>query len=173
MTENKYIKIFEKYRDNLESMMRSPEFEKYLVEFNKSKEIIIIGNGGSNSIASHISQDFVKFHNKKSLSFSDPSMLTCFINDFGMENAYVKFLQKYISKSTLVILISSSGESENILNCIKYLENNNFKYGVLTGFKKDNSARSIATNSLFNFHIDSTDYGVVECLHQIFLHGAI
>ena len=53
-----------------------------------------------------------KFHNKHSLSFSDPSMLTCFINDFGMNKAYVKFLNFYCDKRTLVILISSSGSQE-------------------------------------------------------------
>ena len=54
---------------------------------NNHSEIIIIGNGGSNSIASHISQDYTKVLDKKSYSFSDPSRLTCYINDYGRDNA--------------------------------------------------------------------------------------
>jgi len=100
-------------------------------------------------------------------------MLTCFINDFGMENAYCKFLQYYAKADTLCILISSGGESKNIVNCIKYCENNAIPYGILTGFNFTNKARSIANSALWDYHIDSRDYGIVECVHQIFLHGVV
>ena len=116
----------------------------------------------------NISQDMTKFHNKHSLSFSDPSMLTCFINDFGMNKAYVKFLNFYCDKRTLVILISSSGESRNIVNSVNYLEKKKISYGVLTGFNKQNKVKKISKNALFNFHVNSKSYGVVECTHQIF-----
>ena len=165
--------IFLKYLDAIKPIISSPEFIKYKKAFNKFQKIILIGNGGSNSIASHISQDMTKFYNKKSLSFSDPSMLTCFINDFGMSNAYVKFLNFYADKKTLVILISSSGESKNIINCVTYLEKKKISYGVLTGFNKNNKVRTKSKNAMFNFHIDSKSYGIVECSHQIFLHGVI
>jgi D-sedoheptulose 7-phosphate isomerase len=149
------------------------QFSKFKDAFNKHNNIIILGNGGSNSVASHISQDYVKFHNKNSLVFSDPSMLTCFINDFGMENAYRKFLEYYATPETLCILISSGGESKNIINCIKYCESNTIPYGILTGFSFTNKSRSIANNALWDYHIDSKDYGIVECVHQIFLHGVV
>ena len=55
------------------------------------QNIIIIGNGGSNSIASHISQDYTKQLGKRAFSFSDSSRLTCYINDYGMEEAYKQF----------------------------------------------------------------------------------
>lgn len=166
-------KIFLNYINATKSILNSNEFIKYKKVFVKFNKIILIGNGGSNSTASHISQDMTKFHNKNSFSFSDPSMLTCFINDFGMENAYVKFLNFYSDKKTLVILISSSGESKNIINCVNYLEKKNISYGVLTGFKKNNKVRNKSKNAIFNFHINSKSYGVVECTHQIFLHGVI
>jgi D-sedoheptulose 7-phosphate isomerase len=73
--------------------------------------------------------------------------------------------------NTLVILISSSGESQNILNCQKYCEHNKLGYGVLTGFESKNSLKSNAFHALFNYHVDSDSYGVVECVHQIFLHA--
>ena len=165
--------IFLKYLDAVKSIISSIEFIKYQKAFNKFQKIILIGNGGSNSIASHISQDITKFYNKKSLSFSVPSMLTCFINDFGMSNAYVKFLNFYADKKTLVILISSGGESKNIVNSVRFLEKKKISYGVLTGFKKNNKVRTLSKKALFNYHVDSKNYGVVECTHQIFLHGII
>ncbi len=165
--------VFLEYSKEVKAILNSSEYRKYKKAFNKFSKIIIIGNGGSNSIASHISQDMTKFHNKKALSFSDPSMLTCFINDFGMSNAYVKFLNFYSDKKTLVILISSGGESKNIVNSVNYLEKNKISYGVLTGFNKHNKVRTMSKKALFNFHVNSKSYGVVECTHQIFLHGLI
>ncbi len=149
------------------------EFFKFKSAWNKYNNIIVLGNGGSNSVASHVSQDYVKFHKKKSLVFSDPSMLTCFINDFGMENAYKQFLEYFADNSTLCILISSGGESKNIINCIQYCERMKIPYGILTGFNPNNTARKTALSSLWNYHINSVNYGIVECIHQIFLHGVV
>jgi len=138
---------------------------------NNHSEIIIIGNGGSNSIASHISQDYTKVLNKKSYSFSDPSRLTCYINDYGRDNAYAEFLDDFAGKDTLVILISSSGNSMNIVNAAKYCEDSDITYLALTGFNKNNKLNNM--NAPFKYHVDSDDYGIVECLHQILLHSII
>ena len=138
---------------------------------NAHNEIIIMGNGGSNSIASHISQDYTKVLNKKSYSFSDPSRLTCYINDYGRDKAYVEFLKDFVDQKTLVILISSSGNSMNIVNSAKYLEFRNITYIALTGFDRDNKLNNM--NALLKYHVDSDDYGIVECIHQILLHSII
>ena len=60
-----------------------------------------------------------------------------------------------------------------MVNCMNWCESNNIGYGVLTGFKSDNTIKTQAKNALFNYHIDSKSYGVVECVHQIFLHGVV
>ena len=159
------------------NVLRNAHIEKEFNNFKKSwkkyNKIIILGNGGSNAVASHISQDYVKFHRKKSLVFSDPSMLTCFINDFGMEYAYAKFIEFHSDKDTLCILMSSGGESPNIINCINFCEKHKIPYGILTGFNSNNKARSISKNALWNYHIESNSYGIVECIHQIFLHAVV
>lgn len=149
------------------------EFEKFSKAFKSYKRIIILGNGGSNSVASHISQDYMKFHQKKVSILSDPSMLTMLINDFGYENAYQKFLEYYVEDGTLVIIMSSGGESKNMLNAQNWCEQNKVAYGVLSGFSPENSLRKNANSALWNYYINSTDYGVVECVHQIFLHGVV
>ena len=74
---------------------------------------------------------------------------------------------------TLVVIMSSGGESPNMINCMDWCEGNSIPYGILTGFKSTNTLRSESENALWKYHIDSEDYGVVECVHQIFLHGVV
>lgn len=164
---------FLEYSEALQGAHIEEEFQKFCGAFGTYQRIIILGNGGSNSVASHISQDYMKFHKKKVSILSDPSMLTMLTNDFGYDNAYQKFLEYYVEKNTLVIIMSSGGESKNMLKAQEWCEQNKVSYGVLSGFKPDNTLRTNATNSLWNYYINSTDYGVVECVHQIFLHGVV
>jgi len=164
---------FDEYIETLKSAHMEEEFFKFEKAFYTHERIIILGNGGSNSVASHISQDYMKFHNKRVSILSDPSMITMLTNDFGYDKAYEKFLEYYVEKDTLVIIMSSGGESKNMLNCVDWCEDNGIDYGVLTGFKSDNTIRQEATHADFNYHIASDSYGVVECVHQIFLHGVV
>ena len=164
---------FLEYTKALQGAHIEEEFERFRRAFDNHERIIILGNGGSNSVASHISQDYMKFHRKKVSILSDPSMLTMLTNDFEYEYAYQKFLEYYVEKNTLVIIMSSGGESKNMLKAQEWCEQNKVSYGVLSGFKPNNTLRTNATNSLWNYYINSTDYGVVECVHQIFLHGVV
>lgn len=141
---------------------------------NWHKDIIILGNGGSNSIASHLAQDYTKVLNKKCISFSDPSRITCYTNDYGQDKAYEKFLNAFSTTGCLVILISSSGESINIINCLKYCQDNNLAHVILTGFSENNLLKKASEQTAeLSYWVDSDDYGIVECLHQIFLHSTI
>ena len=167
------VNPFKPYVEALEHAHAEDEFKKYQTEFDRHNRIIILGNGGSNSVASHISQDYMKFHKKKVSVFSDPSMLTMLTNDYGYENAYVEFLKYHCENDTLVVLISSSGESLNMINCQTYCNENEIDHGILTGFSPHNTMRRNANLSKFNYHVDSESYGVVECVHQIFLHGVV
>ena len=167
------VNPFSEYINTLKSAHMEEQFLRFELAFHTYKRIIILGNGGSSSVASHISQDYMKFQGKKVSILSDPSMITMLTNDFGYEQAYQKFLEYYVEKETLVILMSSGGESDNILNCQTWCEVNSVDYGVLTGFSPENTIRSRATNALWNYYINSSDYGVVECCHQIFLHGVV
>ena len=137
---------------------------------------ILIGNGGSNSVCSHIAQDYTKMLGKRAISFSDPSRLTCYINDYGMEDAYAKFIQDFYDtreNGTFVILISSSGNSENIVRSARMCESLGLQYAILTGFDENNRLREHSSNSALDIWVDSHDYGVVECAHQVFLHTIV
>ena len=164
---------FNEYIETLQCAHMEVEFFKFQKAFHTHPRIIILGNGGSNSVASHISQDYMKFHNKKVSILSDPSMITMLANDFGYRKAYKKFLEYYVENDTLVIIMSSGGESKNMINCMNWCEQESVPYGVLTGFESTNTIRTTAKNSAFNYHIASDSYGVVECVHQIFLHGVV
>ena len=164
---------FDEHIEALQQANTEVEFFKFQKAFHTHSRIIILGNGGSNSVASHVSQDYMKFHHKKVSILSDPSMITMLTNDFGYDWAYQKFLEYYVVKDTLVIIMSSGGESTNMINCMNWCEENKVSYGVLTGFDPNNTIKTQSKNALWNYHIWSTDYGVVECVHQIFLHGVI
>jgi len=157
----------------IDSILEEDEYDKYYDAFNKYEKIIVLGNGGSNSLASHIAQDYTKRADKRAMSFSDPSMLTCYMNDYGVENSYMEFLKDYADLETLVILVSSSGNSANIVKATEYCEAMSIPYGVLTAFDPDNKVRTLAKNALFSYYIDTHVYGVAECVHQIFLHAIV
>ena len=150
---------------------RIKRYKQYLeVIVSNYQNIIIIGNGGSNSVASHISQDYTKQLDKKCISFSDPSRLTCYINDYGRDEAYVEFLKDFADKNTLVILISSSGNSNNVVNAGKYWKN----LGPLvtfTGFSYNNELNSLKANH--RFWVKSKAYNHVEMVHHIWLVAVV
>lgn len=142
---------------------------KLLVDrFNK---IILIGNGGSNAISSHIAIDYTKFLDKQALSFSDAPRLTAYINDYGRDEAYKQFIKEFADTNTLIILISSSGNSMNIINAAKYCEENMLTYAGLSGFQEDNKLNNMNAN--FKYWVNAKSYGVVEIAHETLLHAII
>ena len=136
------------------------------VQKNKN-QIFFIGNGGSAGISSHLAIDYLKNGGVNSRALNDSSSLTCLANDFGYEFVFSKQIDFYANEDDLVIAISSSGESKNILNSIDSASKKNCSVITLSGFKKDNSLRS---KGMINFYINHHDYGVVEVAHLTLLH---
>ena len=138
------------------------------------KDIIILGNGGSNAISQHISEDYTKMLNKRAICFGDSARMSCYANDYGWENSYKMFVEQFADIKTLVILISSSGNSPNIINAANFCEENKIPMITMSGFSKENTLKSKFENSsLLHFWIDSTDYGIIECLHELILHSIL
>lgn len=137
------------------------------------EEIILIGNGASCAIASHMSVDYTKQLKKKAIAFTDASRLTCYMNDYGVEKAYAQFVKEFATPGkTLVILISSSGNSKNITNAANRCEVDEIAWVALSGKNHDNKLhRTNYRHRKLNVWVDSQDYGVVECTHQILLHS--
>ena len=132
---------------------------------NKSK-VYIVGNGGSASIASHVSVDFAKVARVPSSTFNNSNLITCFANDYGYENWVVEAMKAYTNINDLIILISSSGTSKNIVNAAQYCKDKNIDLITLSGFTKDNPLSKLGN---VNFHIESTEYNYIEMSHHIIL----
>lgn len=133
--------------------------------------IFWVGNGGSAGICSHLSQDMMNKLGIKSYCFNDPSLMTCMTNDYGYKNVYARPLALYASENDILIAISSSGNSENILNAVEAANKKNMRIITLSGFKGDNKLWN--SNSDTSFLIISDLFGIVEVSHEALLHGVI
>lgn len=134
---------------------------------NKNR-IFFFGNGASSAFANHMALDFSKNGKILSLSLSDSALLTALANDYSYESAMVEFMKiENIKSEDLVITISSSGNSPNIVNVLKYCSENNIPSLSLSGLKPDNKSISLSDYAIY---VPMKTYGMVECIHQVFLH---
>jgi D-sedoheptulose 7-phosphate isomerase len=136
----------------------------------KSGKIIIIGNGGSAAIASHLAIDFTKAANIRAINFNESSILTCFSNDYGYEHWAEMALEFYADKYDLVVLISSSGQSKNIINAGRKAKKMGLSLITLSGFLESNPLKELGDVNLW---VNSQEYNVVENAHQIWLLAAV
>ena len=158
------------------------KFSKLLVDYNhkdflkivkllkevkrNKKKVIIVGNGGSAAMASHVSVDFTKMCNIRAVNFNEADLLTCFSNDYGYENWVQKAISFYADKKDLLICISSSGKSENIINGAKYGKKIGCKVVTLTGFSSKNKVKKIGHVNLW---LDSQNNNFIEMIHHTWL----
>ena len=153
-------------KQNEKLFLKQIEFKKILSNINKNdKKVFIFGNGGSAAIASHFIIDVKKNTDINVQNLPDICNLTCFANDYGFENYIKKIISKSGSKGDLLILISSSGKSRNMVNALKEARKKKFsKIVTLTGFNKKNY---LNLNGDLNFWVDSKIYNYIENIHQI------
>jgi len=131
-------------------------------------KIFFFGNGASAAFANHMALDFSKNGKIISRSLSDSALLTALSNDFSYEEAMVEFLKiEDVTDEDFVITISSSGNSPNILSILDYCKKNRIKTLSLSGLKNNNKSILSANYSIY---VPMKTYGIVECIHQIFLH---
>ena len=132
----------------------------------EGKKIIIAGNGGSSSIASHCAVDFAKNAHLRCVNFNDVALVTCLANDYGYERWIEKALELYADNGDLIVLISSSGQSRNMIVAADYVRSREHTVITFTGFAADNPLKMRGT---LNFWVDSRAYNIVEMTHQIWL----
>jgi len=162
---SKYFKIISKNLQNF-NYKKIESVRKKISSLNKDNKIILIGNGGSASISNHVAVDITKILKKRAITFNEPNLITCFANDYGYEKWVEKALEAYALKGDIIILISSSGKSKNIINAAKYAKKMNIYVATFTGFKKNNPVSKLGNENLW---INSTEYNVVEMVHHIWL----
>jgi D-sedoheptulose 7-phosphate isomerase len=131
-----------------------------------SKKIILIGNGGSAAMASHVAVDFTKAAGLRAVNFNEADLITCFANDYGYDQWVSKALNAYADIGDLVILISSSGKSPNIINGALTARQMGLHVVTLSGFDAENPLRKLGDIQLW---ANSSSYNIVEMTHHIWL----
>jgi len=144
--------------------------------FNKVKEknsIYVCGNGGSAAIANHYVVDFLKFFRENtkikpkihSLS-NNIETVTAISNDMNYNKVFRYQAESYCKKNDLLIIISSSGNSKNIIELIKFAKKNKIKTIGFSGF----SGGYLKKNCDISIHINAKNYGISEDAHHSLMH---
>ena len=134
------------------------------------RRIMLVGNGGSAGICSHLATDFSKNGGMRATAFNDGSTLTCLSNDYGYEHVFAKQIEWHAVGGDMLIAISSSGRSANILKAVASARDLNCFVVTLSGFKPDNPLRVLGD---INVYFPSGEYGFVEVGHLAILHAAL
>ncbi len=137
---------------------------------DSGNKIMFVGNGGSAGIASHLAIDFSKNGGLRAMAFNDAAALTCLGNDLGYENVFAKQIEFHGRAGDLLIAISSSGRSANVLNAVKSARACGCQVVTYSGFTADNDLRSVGD---INFFVNSKEYGFVEVSHLTLCHAVL
>ncbi|MCR4297493.1 MAG: SIS domain-containing protein [Gallionella sp.] len=138
--------------------------------FEKPNKVILIGNGGSSAIASHMAADYSKNGGIRAIAFNDAPTLTCLGNDFGIDEIFAKQLEFYAHQGDVVIIVSSSGHSGNILRAAEQAFVMGLDLVTFSGMNPDNVLRN---KGRLNFYVPAKDYGLVELAHLALLHSIV
>lgn len=148
---------------------------RYLVDvFSRHKadqtQLFFIGNGGSSAIASHMTADFMKNGGMNTYSLYDNAVTTCMGNDYGYEYIFSRPMEFLVREKDLVVAISSSGNSKNIINAIETAKGKKAEVITFTGFEADNKAKQLGD---INVYVPSSKYGMVESIHNLILQQIV
>lgn len=132
-----------------------------------SNKVMLVGNGGSSSVVSHVQNDLCKAVGVRALVFTEQPLLTALANDIGYEAAYEQSVQWWGDDGDLMLAVSSSGKSENILRAAQAAKDHGCRLVTFSGFGEDNPLRQMGD---MNFYVDSSVYGFVETAHAALTH---
>ena len=138
-----------------------------LLQANSGFKLMFIGNGASAAISSHMSTDFWKTCGIRAVAFNDSSLLTCLGNNFGYQYIFEKSIEMFADRGDILVAISSSGKSENIIKGVNSAKSKECSVITLSGFEDDNPLFSAGD---FNFYVPAQEYGSVEVIHHSICH---
>ncbi|MBF0253992.1 MAG: SIS domain-containing protein [Candidatus Omnitrophica bacterium] len=130
-------------------------------------KLYFIGNGASAAIASHQAMDFWKRGGVAATCFNDAALLTCIANDCGYPHVFEKPIEMFVTGADLLVAISSSGKSVNILNGVAAARRKGAGVLTLSGFKRANPLRKKGD---LNLYVPAESYGHVEVIHHALCH---
>lgn len=147
------------------------QFTARIVEAREQgAKLMLAGNGASASIASHLATDFARQGKVRAMAFNDANLITALGNDCGYENWIAKAVEIYANPKDVLILISSSGKSPNVVKAAREAKARGLYLAAFTGFAHDNPLGVAAD---INFWVDSRSYNIIECTHMILLAGVV
>lgn len=133
----------------------------------EGRKVLVIGNGGSAAIASHMQTDLCHSLKIRGLVFNEPPLLTALANDNGYENAFQRLVDLWADPQDVLVAISSSGRSPNILNACAAARARGLWILTLSGFGADNPLRGCGDANLY---VANASYGPVESAHAVLVH---
>jgi len=133
-------------------------------------KLMLIGNGASAAISSHMATDYWKNGGIRAVAFSDSSLLTCVSNDYGYKYVFEKPIEMFADNGDILFAISSSGKSENILKGVHAAKARECNVITLSGFKDDNPLNVMGD---YNFFVPAQEYGPVEIIHHSICHSIL
>jgi D-sedoheptulose 7-phosphate isomerase len=161
-------------RDYIEAAQLLSELE---VEHSQVKQLIkdahrimFLGNGGSMSSCSHMAHDFLKVGGYKTICPESSNLITCLANDYGVADMWLEWIKVQREPDDLLIVISSSGNSSNLVNAVSYFRYWGGHVVTITGFDKANRLAKLGD---VNVHLATENYGVHEQYAGIFLHSIL
>jgi D-sedoheptulose 7-phosphate isomerase len=171
MNIQSYLSEYERLLGNPRWPTLIEQFKSRIVEAGAvGGKLMLAGNGASASIASHLATDFAKQGKVRAMAFNDANLITALGNDCGYENWIAKAVEIYADPEDVLILISSSGRSPNVVKAAHEAKARGLYVAAFTGFASGNPLGDAAD---INFWVDSRSYNIVECTHMILLAGVV
>lgn len=132
-----------------------------------SGKVVLVGNGGSAALVSHMQNDLCNSVGVRAMVFTEQPLLTALANDHGYDRAYPRASALWADQNDLLIAVSSSGRSENILKSVEAFRSRGARVITFSGF---DSANPLSGLGDINFFVPGTTYGFVETAHGMIMH---
>lgn len=140
------------------------------IQTNQQGLIFFCGNGASATMAEHFSHDWFQNARVNTYTCSETAHITAIANDISFENIFSYRIERIFSSKDILVTISSSGNSPNIINAIHEARKKKGFIITISGKKEDNESRGLGD---LNFYVPLQTYGMVESAHAILLHAAL
>lgn len=176
----KYVDDIKEYMTKLSEVINNIDFKEVeramnavVDTYDREGTIFIFGNGGSASTASHIVCDFNKgasIHLEKKFKFvclnDNLATITAISNDCGYENIFSLPLEGQLKTGDMILAISGSGNSKNVIKAVEYAKSRGNKVIGLSGY----NGGKLRELSDYKLHVDINDMQKAEDTHMIILH---
>jgi len=163
----KYFNLYHEFLFDHTVYDKLIELKNMIIDTNqKGKKLIFLGNGGSAAISSHVAVDLSKNAKIRAINFNEAGLITCLANDYGYEEWMAKAIEMYGDQGDLIIIISSSGKSLNVIKAARAAKKKGITVVTFTGFEIDNPLKKEGD---LNLWLNCRAYNIVEMVHQMWL----